>query len=141
MRDTVMTSAGWKTVQEVRGLYRKGVSSENGSEGNAKLNRDERPPTGQSEEALRFHSTFRRQFRSSISKVPLLEVVNFPVLSYGSFEVRILKEEGNWRRTAQQRCHAKSAETSRGASDGAAARPVEGGKPEAVQFLGVIIRP
>ena len=50
------------------------VSSENGSGGNAKLNRDERPPTGQSEEALRFHSTFRRQFQLAATKVPFLEV-------------------------------------------------------------------
>ena len=62
---------------------------------------------------------------------------DFRVLNYGSFEVRTLKEEGNWRRTARPRCHAKPVEPPRGTSDGAAARPVEGGKPEAAQFLEV----
>ena len=42
--------------------------------GMLKLNRWERLPTGQSEEALRFHSTFRRQFQSSATKVPFSEV-------------------------------------------------------------------
>ena len=39
-----------------------------------KLNRGERPPTGQSEEALRFRCWFRRQFQSSATKVPFSEV-------------------------------------------------------------------
>ena len=47
---------------------------ENGNRAGPKLNRGERPLTGQSEESLRFHSTFRRQFRSSASKVPFSEV-------------------------------------------------------------------
>ncbi len=38
-----------------------------------KLNRGDRPPTGQSEEALRFRCWFRRQFQSSVTKVPFSE--------------------------------------------------------------------
>ena len=41
--------------------------------GMLKLNRGERPPTGQSEEALWFRCRFRRQFQSSATKVPFSE--------------------------------------------------------------------
>ena len=59
--------------------------------GMLKLNRQGRPPTGQSEEALRF----RRRFRFAATKVPFSEVVDFPVLNYGSLSTRFLKEERN----------------------------------------------
>ena len=38
-----------------------------------KLNRSERPPTGQSREAIRFRCWFRRRFQSTASKVPFSE--------------------------------------------------------------------
>ena len=90
----------------------------------AKLNRDERPPTGLSEEALWFRCWFRRQFQSSAtkvpfsevgvwgsgfrlaaSKVPFSEVADCPVLSYGGDESRFLKEERNGGEIARWRCH------------------------------------
>ena len=80
---------------------------------------------------------WRTDFRLAASKVPFSEVADFRVLSYGSLGTRLLKEERNWGKTARRRCYSKPGETSRGASDGAAARPVEGGKPEAAQLLGV----
>ena len=55
-------------VQEIELVPKKEVG------GMLKLNRHERPPTGQSEEALRFRCWFRRQFQSSATKVPFSEV-------------------------------------------------------------------
>ena len=39
---------------------------------------------------------WRTDFRFPASKVPFSEVAKFRALSYESFKVRILKEEGNW---------------------------------------------
>ncbi len=80
--------------------------------GMLKLIRGERPPTGLSEEALRFRCSFRRRFQSPATKVPFSEVAprgsdfrfpasnvpfsevaDVPALSYGWVESRMSKEE------------------------------------------------
>ena len=55
-------------VQEIELVPKTEVEAE------AQPNRGERPPTGQSEEALRFHSRFQRRFQFAATKVPFSEV-------------------------------------------------------------------
>ena len=58
---------------------------------------------------------------------------------FSATEVSSSEFEGGGKsgKTARRRCHGKPGESSQRASDGAAARPVEGGKSEAAQLLGV----
>ena len=72
----------------------------------AKLNRGERPPTGQLGEAIRFRCWFRREFQSSARKVPFLEVVGWKGATKGRWigEVRGCESSTtNWQRGSATR--------------------------------------